>query len=407
MKCHLILVLSIAAAAAATAFEKCERKWKKVGCYQDFIDPERPLTLELVNRRDPSNPNWDGHMIDWNAYPGTLHALYCKCAELTEKKGYSQFGLQFYGECWSGPSAETRYSMQGSSDRCIGIDYKSCDDKAVTECVGKDSTNYIYQLVSNGTNKVTDGGFTEWGSWSKCSKSCGGGFTQRERWCTNPSPSKGGEDCSSLGDTEEVASCGNGPCKKTCNKAIELGIILDASSSVGYFNYIKVKEFVEKLSEDFTISTAGTHFGMMHYSGSPRLDFVPNDSRYHERPALKAKIHSIIYSYGGTRTDLALRMAEKSFFCSSCTRAGKPKVLLVITDGNTNEGSEDLAVASQKMKNDRVTILSVGIGSQISLSELQTIASEPKAKHVFKLDSFDALKGKLDDIMEMACASTK
>ena len=53
---------------------------------------------------------------------------------------------------------------------------------------------------------------------------------------------------------------------------------------------------------------------------------------------------------GGTRTDRALRLAERELFCPSCTRPGKPKVLLVITDGNTNPGSEDLTVASQTMK---------------------------------------------------------
>ena len=53
---------------------------------------------------------------------------------------------------------------------------------------------------------------------------------------------------------------------------------------------------------------------------------------------------------GGTRTDKALRMAENEFFCGGCNPAGKPKVLLVITDGNTNPGSENLDTASMGMK---------------------------------------------------------
>ena len=65
------------------------------------------------------------------------------------------FGLQFYGECWSGTSGEERYAMQGKSDRCIGVDYKPCDDKVVTECIGKDRTNYIYQLVQNNSKSYT------------------------------------------------------------------------------------------------------------------------------------------------------------------------------------------------------------------------------------------------------------
>ena len=76
-----------------------------------------------------------------------IDRLYCRCAELTEQRGYSYFGLQFYGECWSGPSAKERYAMQGKSDRCIGVDYNPCVDSAETECIGKDKTNYIYQLI--------------------------------------------------------------------------------------------------------------------------------------------------------------------------------------------------------------------------------------------------------------------
>ena len=52
----------------------CERKWKKVGCYQDYVKPERPLIYELLNRRDPINHNFDGHLINWKDYPGTLHS---------------------------------------------------------------------------------------------------------------------------------------------------------------------------------------------------------------------------------------------------------------------------------------------------------------------------------------------
>ena len=76
-----------------------------------------------------------------------FNRLYCRCAELTAQRGYTHFGLQFYGECWSGPNAAARFGMQGKSERCIGVDYNHCVDSAETECIGKDHTNYIYQLV--------------------------------------------------------------------------------------------------------------------------------------------------------------------------------------------------------------------------------------------------------------------
>lgn len=403
MKVAGFVVLALCAVSYVQATATCERRWKKVGCYQDNFYPERPLSEELVNRRDPVNNHYDGHMISWTDYPGTIHSLYCKCAELTEAKGYTHFGLQFYGECWSGPSAESRYSMMGTSDKCIGVDYQPCVKADETECIGKDATNYIYQLVKNTTKGVVDGGYTEWSSWAACSRSCGGGFKIRQRACTNPSPSNGGNDCSSSGDSEQMSDCGDDACPSACTKAIELGIIMDASSSVRMENYNKVKDFLKKLSEDFTISTKGTHFGIIHYSSYARLDFRTSDARYQDRMPLKAKISTIIYSYGGTRTDRALRLAERELFCPSCTRPGKPKVLLVITDGNTNPGSEDLTVASQTMKTNGVTIISLGVGQKISNSELVEIATGPE--HVFQIATFDMLKDKLSSILNSCCSA--
>eukprot|EP00795_Rhopilema_esculentum_P017452 gene17452-9057_t len=338
-----VLLIALGYIGSLEGAATCERKWKKVGCFHDNIFPERPLKYELLNRRDPYNHNFDGHMINWQDYPGTLYSLYCKCAELTEAKGYTHFGLQFYGECWSGPSANERYNMYGKSERCIGVDYDACDDSAETDCIGKDKTNYIYQLVA----------------------------------------------------------------KNACKRAIDLGIIMDASTSVKRSNYNKVKIFIKELSEDFEISKTGTHFGILHYSGSAKLDFTMRDSQYYNRINLKAKIDSIPYSYGSTRTDRALRLADQQFFCSGCNPAGRPQVLLVITDGNTNKGSEDLGTASQGMKDKGVTVLSLGIGPQISKAELELIASVADDRHVFQSSSFDELKEKLNTILETACAAVR
>jgi len=405
MKKFLAVLLTCISALASA--QQCERKWKKVGCFHDYVTT-RPLLYELLNRRDPYNHNFDGKLINWKAYPATLKELYCRCAELTEQRGYTHFGLQFYGECWSGPNATDRFGIQGVSGRCIGGDYGSCVDSAETECIGKDSTNYIYQLFKeNPTDAVINGGYSDWTSWSECSKSCGGGVKTRSRSCTNPSPSATGRDCMHLGESEELTVCNNQACGGVCKKAIDLGFIMDASSSVRRINYNKVKSFIKDLSDEFMIGASATRFGIIHYSNSARLDFTPRDTAYHERTALKAKIDSIVYSYGGTRTDRALRMAETEFFCSGCNPAGKPKVLMVITDGNTNVGSEDLGVATKGMKDNKVTIISLGIGPDIDLSELRLIASEPKEKHVFKLANFDELKAKLDSILVQACATTK
>ena len=56
-----------------------------------------------------------------------------------------------------------------------------------------------------------DGGFTAFSAFSTCTKSCGGGGTQRRsRSCSNPKPLFGGKDC--VGPREETKVCGEIPC---------------------------------------------------------------------------------------------------------------------------------------------------------------------------------------------------
>ncbi|XP_078375584.1 coadhesin-like [Oculina patagonica] len=57
-----------------------------------------------------------------------------------------------------------------------------------------------------------DGGYTEWGDWTDCPVTCGGGSQMRRRFCTNPPPSGGGNNCQILGPPVEVQRCNENPC---------------------------------------------------------------------------------------------------------------------------------------------------------------------------------------------------
>ena len=65
---------------------------------------------------------------------------------------------------------------------------------------------------------TVDGGFSSWGPYGKCSKSCGGGQQTRERTCTNPPPANGGKDCSELGPSTSSRKCN----QKSCGSKISL-----------------------------------------------------------------------------------------------------------------------------------------------------------------------------------------
>lgn len=55
-----------------------------------------------------------------------------------------------------------------------------------------------------------DGGWTDYGDWSSCTKSCGIGEKVRTRTCTKPTPANGGKNCE--GKSQEKTTCNTAPC---------------------------------------------------------------------------------------------------------------------------------------------------------------------------------------------------
>jgi len=86
--------------------------------------------------------------MDWKHYHETLYKLACKCAELALKGNYTYFGIQFYGECWTGTDADEKFQRDGPSSECVGGKFASCDDSTSAECAGKCFSNYIYKVHS-------------------------------------------------------------------------------------------------------------------------------------------------------------------------------------------------------------------------------------------------------------------
>ena len=66
------------------------------------------------------------------------------------------FGLQFYGECWSGKNGTYTYNLFGNAveEKCVmdlqfsgnKVAWKHCDVSSKQACVGIASTNYVYVL---------------------------------------------------------------------------------------------------------------------------------------------------------------------------------------------------------------------------------------------------------------------
>jgi len=94
-------------------------KYDSLGCFNDGNPRALPELLE----------NFRGKKIDWTNMPKIVQA----CAEVAHERGLQTFGLQFYGECWSGVNGSSTYDMYGPSTKCWSG-------------VGKEGSYYVYKL---------------------------------------------------------------------------------------------------------------------------------------------------------------------------------------------------------------------------------------------------------------------
>lgn len=76
---------------------------------------------------------------------------------------------------------------------------------------------------------------------------------------------------------------------------MDIGIILDASGSVRAHNFRTALNFIQDLIKHFQVSSKGTHFGFITYSGGAKVEFKMSDSRYHNFNSIIARIRSTRY----------------------------------------------------------------------------------------------------------------
>ena len=167
---------------------------------------------------------------------------------------------------------------------------------------------------------------------------------------------------------------------------VDIGFLLDGSGSVGNQGFRRVLNFVNQIVSAFNISGKTAQVGVTEFSNSPVIQVELDDFR--DSKLLQDEINKIVDSGGRTRTDSALRLMSQEFFTyEKGSRAGVPKVLVIVTDGKSS-GEEPLSEAVKGLRRKGVMVYSVGIGDDISMQELKDISRTER--DIFVSKDFDS-----------------
>ncbi|XP_014014772.1 integrin alpha-X [Salmo salar] len=183
-----------------------------------------------------------------------------------------------------------------------------------------------------------------------------------------------------------------------CPGQTDIAFLLDGSGSVGRSDFEKMKTFVKDLIKEFL--ERDTKFAVAQYSGYCTIHFDLNtfNVMYWDN-----QVSSIKQQGGGTYTAAAIQKVVQDVFSTS--RGSRPKakkILIVITDGQSND-SGMLGDAASKADAKNIIRFAIGVGQAFSLPyakrELETIASSPSKNYVFQVDNFQAL-GQIKDTLQ-------
>ena len=181
----------------------------------------------------------------------------------------------------------------------------------------------------------------------------------------------------------------------------DIVFILDSSGSVGSANFQKMLTFVKSMAQGFDIGKTGTEVGVVTYSSKPTNQFHLN--KYTDKNSLLGAIQNIHYISGGTNTADAIKYArEVSFQAANGARSNAAKIAIVITDGKSQSPVSTSAEA-QRLRQQGVTVFSIGVGSGPNQQELNAMATDPDNSHVFVVTNFDALKSIKGSVSQKAC----
>lgn len=160
-------------------------------------------------------------------------------------------------------------------------------------------------------------------------------------------------------------------------------------------NFKKLVGFVKGIVKTLKDDGDESHIGIIGYSDTPYLKKRLDNTTHSE---LEVELDNLNTTGKGRYIGKALELTSRELFNQSNGLTGRKSrdIVVVIVDGSS---ADDIAVPSFALKENNVTIFSVGIGRYKS-GQLNEMASEPNSEHVFTTNDYEGLGPVMDSLKD-------
>ncbi|XP_070768097.1 collagen alpha-6(VI) chain-like [Enoplosus armatus] len=203
-----------------------------------------------------------------------------------------------------------------------------------------------------------------------------------------------------------ASSCGIAALTAECENATVADIVflVDGSSSIGSDNFREVRYFLSNIIEALDIGPNKVRIGVAQYSEEPHQEFLLKD--HMDKKSLLAAVENIPYRQGGTQTGKAIDFLLTRYFTEDAgSRSSQrvPQIAVVITDGDS---TDDVVLPAQRLRQHGVIVFAVEVG-QANRMQLKSIANWPPERFLRTIDSFEALPGLTEGLLQTVCVSVE
>ena len=164
---------------------------------------------------------------------------------------------------------------------------------------------------------------------------------------------------------------------------LDLVFLLDSSLLVTQDNFTNFLYFVRGVSETLNVSRKETHVALVLFGDAAEIKVNFNDNL--NQSALEDALDHIPYkAYLQTNMGAGLS-AVASVFSSNEARSNATRVLVILTATTAQDDTE--VPSFNLLRNQNVSVFSIGVGVRVSLGQLNEVASDPDSYHVLSLSS--------------------
>ena len=176
-------------------------------------------------------------------------------------------------------------------------------------------------------------------------------------------------------------------------------LLLDGSTSITSASWKSLVNASSSFAAAVGISADGAHIGVVQFASSSKLELALTG----DLDKALAALHGLPQTGGGTNTASGLAMTGAQLFGAG-GRLDAPKVVILITDGESNVGGDPVPVASA-LKANSTNIFGIGVGAGADMKQIAAIASLPSSDFVFELDDYSKLAGIIAKLIAKTCVA--